>query len=92
VSGVAAHGGAFGPAQAERLLWRAGFGPRRGEAEALARLGLDGAIHALYGWPVTQAGRVVDETYKLLPGRYVLYCSVANHRALGMQGTPSVRR
>ena len=46
----------------------------------------------VYGWPVTQAGRVVDETYKLLPGRYVLYCSVANHRALGMQATLTVRR
>ena len=28
--------GAFGAAQAERLLWRAGFGPRPGQAEALA--------------------------------------------------------
>jgi uncharacterized protein (DUF1800 family) len=39
--------GSFGIAQAQRLLWRAGFGPRDGEAEALARLGLDGAVHAL---------------------------------------------
>jgi uncharacterized protein (DUF1800 family) len=39
--------GSFGPPQAERLLWRAGFGPRRGEAEALAKLGLDGAVHSL---------------------------------------------
>ena len=46
----------------------------------------------VYAWPVTQAGAVVDETYKLLPGRYVLYCSIANHRALGMQATLSVRR
>src|SRR5437660_9444359 len=44
---VAAYAGRFGVAQAERLLWRAGFGPRKGEAEALARLGLDGAVHAL---------------------------------------------
>ncbi|HEV7751103.1 MAG TPA: DUF1800 family protein, partial [Baekduia sp.] len=29
------------------LLWRAGFGPRKGEAEALARLGLEGAVEAL---------------------------------------------
>ena len=29
--------GKFGPSQAERLLWRAGFGPRPGEAEKLAR-------------------------------------------------------
>jgi uncharacterized protein (DUF1800 family) len=39
--------GRFGPEQAERLLWRAGFGPRKGEAEALARKGLDAAVHSL---------------------------------------------
>jgi uncharacterized protein (DUF1800 family) len=39
--------GTFGKPQAERLLWRAGFGPRPGEAERLARLGLDGAVHKL---------------------------------------------
>lgn len=39
--------GRFGRAQAERLLWRAGFGPRRGEAERFAALGLEGAVHAL---------------------------------------------
>jgi uncharacterized protein (DUF1800 family) len=47
VSGVAIFKGSFDVAQAERLLWRAGFGPRQGEAEALARVGLDGAVHAL---------------------------------------------
>jgi uncharacterized protein (DUF1800 family) len=47
VAGVAAYRGTFGAAQAERLLWRAGFGPRPGEAHKLARLGLDGAVHAL---------------------------------------------
>ena len=39
--------GPFGTAQAERLLWRAGFGPRKGEAEALAKLGLAAAVHSL---------------------------------------------
>jgi uncharacterized protein (DUF1800 family) len=39
--------GHFGPEQAERLLWRAGFGPRKGEAERLARKGLDAAVHSL---------------------------------------------
>ena len=39
--------GPFGPAQAERLLWRAGFGPRRGEAKSLAAQGLDAAVHSL---------------------------------------------
>jgi uncharacterized protein (DUF1800 family) len=47
VSGIAAFSGSFDAAQAERLLWRAGFGPRKGEAEALAKLGLDGAVHKL---------------------------------------------
>jgi uncharacterized protein (DUF1800 family) len=39
--------GRFGPAEAERLLWRAGFGPRPGEAEKLAKKGLDGAVRSL---------------------------------------------
>jgi uncharacterized protein (DUF1800 family) len=39
--------GPFGPEEAERLLWRAGFGPRSGEAEALARRGLEGAVDHL---------------------------------------------
>jgi uncharacterized protein (DUF1800 family) len=39
--------GAFGQAQAERLLWRAGFGPRRGETARLAKLGLDAAVDSL---------------------------------------------
>jgi uncharacterized protein (DUF1800 family) len=41
------YSGPFGKPQAERLLWRAGFGPRRGEAAALAKLGLDGAVDSL---------------------------------------------
>jgi uncharacterized protein (DUF1800 family) len=41
------YAGPFGKAQAERLLWRAGFGPRRGEAERLASLGLQGAVQSL---------------------------------------------
>jgi uncharacterized protein (DUF1800 family) len=44
---VAVYKGPFGHTQAERLLWRAGFGPRKGEVEALARLGLDGAVRSL---------------------------------------------
>ncbi len=39
--------GRFGVREAERLLWRAGFGPRRGDARALAELGLDGAVRSL---------------------------------------------
>jgi uncharacterized protein (DUF1800 family) len=44
---VAVHKGTFGVAEAERLLWRAGFGPRKDEAEKLARLGLNGAVRSL---------------------------------------------
>ena len=39
--------GKFGRAQAERLLWRAGFGPRPGDAHRLAQLGLDRAVQSL---------------------------------------------
>ena len=39
--------GPFGKEQAERLLWRAGFGARAGEAEKLTKLGLKHAVHSL---------------------------------------------
>jgi uncharacterized protein (DUF1800 family) len=45
----------FGVAEAERLLWRAGFGPRPGEARALASMGLDGAVDSLLDPPVFAA-------------------------------------
>ena len=45
--GIAVYKGPFGRPQAERLLWRAGFGPRPGEAAALAKLGVRGAVHSL---------------------------------------------
>src|SRR4026208_1739965 len=35
------------PAQGARLLWRAGFGARPGEAEKLAKLGLKHAVYAM---------------------------------------------
>ena len=45
---VPVYRGRFGEAQAERLLWRAGFGPRPGEAGKLARTyNLRGAVRAL---------------------------------------------
>lgn len=46
----------------------------------------------VYAWPLTQAGAVADETFRLRPGRYILYCDVANHRALGMTATFVVTR
>ncbi len=39
--------GRFGAKQAERLLWRAGFGPRSGESKKLARHGLKRAVYSL---------------------------------------------
>lgn len=47
MAAIPTYKGAFGHAEAERLLWRAGFGPRRGQAASLARLGLDGAVRSL---------------------------------------------
>jgi hypothetical protein len=46
-SPIAVYSGAFGPRQAERLLWRAGFGPRPGQARELAALGLEKAVLSL---------------------------------------------
>jgi len=45
--GAAVYVGPFGREQAERLLWRAGFGPRRGEAASLAQKGLEEAVLSL---------------------------------------------
>jgi uncharacterized protein (DUF1800 family) len=47
VSRVPRYRGRFGPDEARRLLWRAGFGPRPGQAERLAKHGLDRAVHSL---------------------------------------------
>ncbi|HEY7537018.1 MAG TPA: DUF1800 domain-containing protein [Gaiellaceae bacterium] len=47
MSAVPKYTGPFGKAQAERLLWRAGFGPRPGEAEKLTKLGLKHAVRSL---------------------------------------------
>ena len=47
VSPVPVYSGTFGKEQAERLLWRAGFGAREGEALKLSKLGLAGAVHSL---------------------------------------------
>jgi uncharacterized protein (DUF1800 family) len=47
MSAVPEYHGPFGKQQAERLLWRAGFGARAGEADALTKLGMKHAVHAL---------------------------------------------
>jgi hypothetical protein len=46
-SPIATYSGTFGARQAERLLWRAGFGPAPGQAAQLAKLGLNGAVEWL---------------------------------------------
>ena len=43
-SPIAVYAGVFGPAQANRLAWRAGFGPRPGQVGQLAALDLEGAV------------------------------------------------
>lgn len=46
----------------------------------------------VYVWPNVQPGQVADEQFTLLPGTYVLWCSVANHHALGMTARLVVKR
>jgi hypothetical protein len=46
-SPIATLRGRFTAQHATRLLWRAGFGPKPGEAKRLAELGLDGAVASL---------------------------------------------
>ena len=43
-SPIAVYQGAFGSRQAERLAWRAGFGPRPGQAAQLAAMDLEAAV------------------------------------------------
>ncbi len=43
-SPIGVYAGTFGRAQAERLAWRAGCGPRPGQVEALAALDLEAAV------------------------------------------------
>ena len=63
-SPIAVYSGTFGPREAERLLWRAGFGPRPGDVERLVALGLDGAVKELTrpsgAAPMTGAEPTVD--------------------------------
>lgn len=46
-AGLSTYAGPFGVAQAQRLLFRAGFGPKPGQAESLAALGVRGAVQRL---------------------------------------------
>jgi hypothetical protein len=42
--------------------------------------------------PLTQSGARSSRTVRLLPGRYRLWCSVADHAHLGMRAVLRVRR
>lgn len=50
------------------------------------RLQRKGSRH-IAGIGTVQSGGYADLSLKLLPGRYSLWCSLANHRALGMSAT-----
>ncbi len=67
---VPVYKGKFTAAQADRLLWRAGFGPKRGEAAALAKKGLRNAVYSLTR-PVSQElvgpAPVDDRGYPIAP-------------------------
>jgi plastocyanin len=54
------------------------------------RLQRIGARH-IAGTPEVQPGAYYDLNVKLVPGKYRLWCSVANHRQLGMSATLVVR-
>ncbi len=67
-SPVPVYSGAFGVRQAERLLWRAGFGPSPGHAESLAAAGLHRAVASLTrpsGAPTLTGAAPVYTAYEL---------------------------
>jgi len=45
----------------------------------------------IYRTPQVQPGKYFDLSLTLLRGKYRLWCSIANHRALGMQATLVVK-
>jgi plastocyanin len=55
------------------------------------RLQRAGARH-IAGLGVVGPGKRTDLSLKLAPGRYSVWCSIANHRALGMRATLVVTR
>jgi hypothetical protein len=50
-----------------------------------------GGTH-IFRFPSVQPGQVVDRELKLVPGRYLLWCAVADHRERGMHATLRVVR
>jgi uncharacterized protein (DUF1800 family) len=67
VTGTPVYSGPFGKQQAERLLWRAGFGAREGEAEQLSKLGLEAAVQSLTRPPAEQLVGPAPHVEKGLP-------------------------
>jgi len=55
------------------------------------RLQRIGGAH-IAGTPEVEPGDYYDLKVTLLPGTYTLWCSIANHRALGMQAMLIVRK
>jgi plastocyanin len=55
------------------------------------RLQRAGARH-IAGLGIVAPGARADLSLKLVPGRYLIWCSIANHRALGMRATLVVTR
>ena len=45
-----------------------------------------------YSFPLTNPGARTTLSFRLIPGRYRLWCSVANHAQLGMRALLRVRR
>jgi hypothetical protein len=46
----------------------------------------------IYQFPSVQPGQIVDRELKLVPGRYLLWCAVADHRERGMHAVLRVVR
>ena len=46
----------------------------------------------IFQFPSVQPGQFVDRELKLIPGRYRLWCAIADHNELGMHATLRVVR
>jgi hypothetical protein len=46
----------------------------------------------IFRFPSVQPGQIVDRRLKLVPGRYMLWCAIADHREQGMHATLRVVR
>jgi len=57
-----------------------------GQDEHDLRMQRVGGAH-IAGTPIVEPGDYYDMPITLRAGKYILWCSIANHRALGMQAT-----